>query len=88
MRIKSFISFYFLFSVVYICLIFFTGPFLITWGQKRSIFENAYASFIGGPFDFSKSLWLILVNSLFWFLILYLVIVGARKLIVMVQKKQ
>lgn len=82
------LRYYAFFAVIYILLAVLTTPFFISWRRERSWLEKAYVTFIGSPFDYSKSLWLVLVNSLFWFLILYLIIVGVRKLIVMVQQKQ
>jgi hypothetical protein len=55
----------------YFGLIMLTAPYLITWGRKRSFLEKIYVVFVGSPFDYSKLLWLIVVNGFFWFLLFY-----------------
>ena len=71
MKSKLFFVSFFIFAIVYVGLVFFTGPFLMTWGAKRNFFERIYAGFIGGPFSYSESLWLIPVNAFIWFFIFY-----------------
>lgn len=74
MKLKPFFISFFFFTVLYFGLIIITGPFLISWGAERNFFEKMYAKFIGGPFSYGKSLWLILINAFFWHSILYLFI--------------
>ena len=75
------IKFYIIFAVIYITLILLTMPFFMSWGSKRNLIELAYLKFIGSPFDYSKSLWFVLVNSIFWFIVLYALVFFIRKLI-------
>lgn len=65
------LKYYAIFAIVYIPLVLITMPLFISWGSKRNFIEKAYMYFISFPFDYSKSLGLILVNSFFWFLLLY-----------------
>ena len=74
------LKYYTIFAVIYIPLVILTMPFFISWGSKRNLIELAYLKFIGSPFDYSKSLWLILVNSLFWFLVLIIIIFIIKKI--------
>lgn len=78
MKIKQLLLSFLIFTFIYIGLIFLTGSFLMTWGAKRNIFEKLYVEFIAGPFDYSKSLWLILLNSIFWFFIIYFIVIGIK----------
>jgi hypothetical protein len=80
MKLRLFIVSFFVFVIIYVGLIFITGPFLMTWGAKRNFFERIYAGFIGGPFSYSESLWLILVNAFFWFFIFYFFILILNKI--------
>ncbi len=75
------LKYYVIFISVYIPLVILTMPLFISWGSKRNLIEKAYLQFIGSPFDYSKSLWLILVNSLFWFIILYVLVYFINKVI-------
>lgn len=75
------LKYYAVFAIVYIPLVVITMPLFISWGSNRNFIEKAYLKFIGSPFDYSKSLWLILVNSVFWFLLLYGLIFFIRRLI-------
>lgn len=75
------LKYYVVFIIIYIPLVILTMPMFISWGSKRNIVEKAYLKFIGYPFDYSKSLWLILANSLFWFVILYVIVFVINKVI-------
>ena len=75
------LKYYAIFAIVYISLVILTMPLFISWASNRKFIEKAYIYFIGSPFDYSKSLWLIFVNSLFWFLLLYVLIYFKRMLI-------
>lgn len=66
------------FAAIYIPLVVFTMPFFISWGSKRNALEKIYLLFIGSPFDYSTSLWLILANSLFWFAVLFVVVLFVK----------
>lgn len=72
-RVKPFILFYVIFTAIYICLAFFTGPFLMTWGQKRTAFEKAYSVFLSYPFNVGDSLWWILANAFAWAVVIYII---------------
>lgn len=74
------LKYYAVFAVGYIPLVILTMPLFISWGSKRNFVEKAYLYFIGSPFDYSKSLWLILANSIFWFTTFYGIIFFIRKL--------
>ena len=74
------LKYYVVFAIIYIPLVVLTMPFFISWGSRRNFIEKAYLMFIGSPFDYSKSLWLILANSVFWFTILYAIIFFFRRL--------
>jgi hypothetical protein len=75
------LKYYAIFLVIYIPLTILTIPFFVSWGSKKSFIEKGYLMFIGSPFDYSKSLWFIFVNSLFWFIILCVIVIGVNKLI-------
>lgn len=75
------LKYYAIFAIVYIPSVILTMPLFISWGSKRNFIGKAYVYFISSPFDYSKSLGLILVNSLFWFLLLYGLILLIRVLI-------
>lgn len=70
---KKVFVYYLVFFVGYVLLILFTSPFLMTWGSKRSFFEECYVYFLTGPFNIEFSAWLIMVNSIFWSTISYLI---------------
>jgi hypothetical protein len=38
--IRGLITYYVFFILIYVCLLSFTGAFLMTWGAKRSLFER------------------------------------------------
>ena len=78
MKLKPFLIFFIIFTLIYIALIISTGPFLMTWGQKRIFFETIYAKFLSSPLRADKMLVLVLVNSLFWSLIFYFAIMGIK----------
>lgn len=71
--------YYVVFGLAYIILSASTTKFFLTWGAERSLIERAYVQFIGGPFDWSKSLWLLPVNSVFWATIPLLLYIGANR---------
>lgn len=75
------LKYYAIFTIVYVPLALLTMPLFISWGSKRNFIEKGYVFFIGFPFDYSKSLGLILVNSLFWFVILYGIVFIVGKLV-------
>ena len=72
-HVKPFILFYIVFTVIYICLVFFTSPFLMTWGQKRTVFEKAYVVFLNYPFNEGASLWWVLANAFIWAAVIYII---------------
>ena len=80
-HVKPFVLFYIVFAVIYTCLVFFTSPFLMTWGAKPNAFEKAYAIFLGYPFNVSDSLWLVLANALVWSLAIYVIGICAVNLL-------
>lgn len=80
-NIRSFILFYVVFTIIYTCLVLFTSPLLITWGAKRTFFEQAYVLFLNYPFNTVDSLWLVLANAFVWALLLYAIIVLCISLI-------
>jgi hypothetical protein len=67
----KFAIYYAIFTIVYVILILLTLPLFVSWGEQRNIVERAYVFFLTSPIDSTKSLALILVNSLFWFVILF-----------------
>ncbi len=69
-----------LFVVGYIVLAVTTMVFFVTWGAKRSILERIYVLFIGSPFDWSNSMWLLPLNSIIWAAFFYILVVSIRKL--------
>ncbi len=75
------LKYYVLFGAAYILLVVFTMPFFISWGNRRNIIEKIYLKFIGSPFDYSESLWLIIINSVFWFVIFYILAFFLHKLV-------
>lgn len=75
------LKYYVIFAIIYIPLVLLTMPLFISLGSERYFIEKAYIYFIGSPFDYSKSLGLIFVNSLFGFVILYGIIFFIGKLI-------
>lgn len=85
---KKLILYYAVFLILYIPLTILTTPFFLSWGGKRSFVENAYVKFIGGPFDYSKSLWFILANSVFWFVVLICLVFVVNKVIRAVYRKK
>ncbi|TWI95982.1 hypothetical protein JN11_04257 [Mucilaginibacter frigoritolerans] len=78
---KKIIVYYLLFLLGYILLIVFTSPFLMTWGQKRGIFESLYVWFLTKPFNLNYSPWFILFNYICWATFFYLLVIAIKKLI-------
>jgi hypothetical protein len=76
--IRSLIIFYVLFIVIYVCLLFFTGPFLMTWGAERTFFERIYAWFLTRPFYSAQGLWTILIDAIFGATAIFAVFVLVR----------
>lgn len=73
--------YYVVFGVAYIILSASTAMFFLTWGAERSLIERVYIQFIGGPFDWSKSLWFLPINSIFWATIPLLLYIGANRVL-------
>lgn len=88
MKNMKVLIYYIIFSVGYLILSVATAPFFMSWGSKRSIFEKGYVFFIGSPFDVGKSLWYILLNSLFWATIIYIVMYTVKKILKTLKKNR
>jgi len=87
MKNMKVLKYYIIFSIGYLILSVATAPFFMSWGSKRSIFEKAYVFFIGSPFNVGKSLWFILLNSIFWTIIIYIVIHTMKKFLMIKKNK-
>jgi len=71
---KKFLIIYVLFTIFYIVLMVVTGPFLLTWGRKRGFLEKLYVWFLTKPFNLEYSAILIFANSLFWSIIIFIIL--------------
>lgn len=60
------ITYYIVFVLLYCGLSVGTAMFFVSWGAKRNIIERLYVVFIGSPFDWSESLWLVPLNGICW----------------------
>ena len=77
--LRALIIYYVLFILIYVCLLYFTGPFLMTWGAKRSLFERVYAWFLTRPVYSEDGFWTILVDAIIWATAFYAVFILFRR---------
>jgi len=73
--------YYFAFGIAHMLLSVLTAMFFLTWGTERNAIERVFVQFIGGPFDWSKSLWFLPINSFVWATIFYILLKGGASIV-------
>ena len=92
MKLKSAIIFSLIFMVIYAIVMIVTAPFLISWGERPSIFKKAINFFTSVPVDWNYLMWrksvaFVFLNGLFWGIVIYILVFILRKLSMLPFKK-